>query len=288
MKRILVVALAMLLLLTACSAGVSQAEYDALVAENEQLKQQLAQYEGSENVQTQNAPEAVEESSSQEITLSEPIAVDASPASESDFIYVNNGTEVQINGYKGNGGYIVMPSEIEGNPVTRIAQDAFRGADTITGIVLPESLNYIGDSAFMYLSGLTGVLVIPETVTEIGQHAFFATSLTGIVIKGSCEIGPDSFRSILPLEFIYIEESCAPSINFRAFADNPALTKAILPETMGEFKEDVFKGCNQLVICTPQSSSYVAGYANSNFIAVDTDSYAEQAKHFSEMYPAGE
>lgn len=257
----------MMLVLTGCSTGVSQETYDALLTENEQLKQQLAQYKGI----TKNTS-GFEKSTD-----------NTNPASKTDFVYVNNGSEVQINGYKGNGGRVVIPTEIEGSIVTRIAANAFKDAENITGIVLPEKLQYIGDNAFYGLSNLTGVAVIPNTVTVIEGHAFQSTQLTGLVIKSSCEININAFANISTLEFVYVEESCAPKIGTSAFSYAEKLTTAIFPNTMVEIKDETFFACNNMIIFTT-SGSFAETYANRNFIKVDTNSYAEMMNKFAEKY----
>lgn len=91
------------------------------------------------------------------------------------FRYVNNGSTIQINGYKGKGGNIVVPDEIEGSPVTRIADNAFKGCDDVAGVALPQNLQYIGSHAFYSLESLKGVLVVSETLTEIDGPAFQGT-----------------------------------------------------------------------------------------------------------------
>ncbi len=270
-KKLLLAIFVLVFTLTGCSNGVSQEAYDALLAENEQLKQQLAQYEGTSENQKENTPNVNENIDN------------STPASASDFNYVNNGSEVQINGYKGNGGYVVIPTEIDGSVVTRIAPQAFENAESITGIVLPEKLQYIGDNAFYGLKNLTGVLVIPETVTVIEGHAFQSTRLTGLVIKSSCEININTFANINSLEFIYVEEGCAPEIGTSAFSYAEALTVAVFPDTMVEIKDETFSACNNMVIYTT-SGSYAETYANRNFISVNTESYAEQVENFSKEY----
>lgn len=270
-KKSLPILFVLIFTLTGCSNGVSQEAYNALLEENEQLKQQLAQYEAASENQTENTPNV-----NQDIDNS-------TPASASDFNYVNNGSEVQINGYKGNGGYVVIPTEIDGSVVTRIAPDAFENAESITGIVLPEKLQYIGDNAFYGLKNLTGVLVIPETVTVIEGHAFQSTRLTGLVIKSSCEININTFANINSLEFVYVEEGCAPEIGISAFSYAEALTVAVFPNTMVEIEDETFSACNNMVIYTPQGS-YAEIYANRNFISVNTESYAEQVESFSKEY----
>lgn len=270
-KKLFLVMLILVLTLTGCSSGILQEDYDALLAENERLKQQLAQHERNTGNQENNTPYLDQNTDIPE------------PAAESDFIYVNNGSEVQINGYKGNGGQVVIPTEIEGSVVTRIAPEAFEEAENVTGIVLPEKLQYIGDNAFYDLKNMTGVLVIPETVTTIEGHAFQSTRLTGLVIKSSCEININAFANIYSLEFIYVEEGCAPQIGTSAFSYAEALTVAVFPSTMIEIKDETFKACNSMVIYTTPSS-FAEDYANRNFISVNTKDYATQVKNFSNIY----
>ncbi|MDD6405738.1 MAG: leucine-rich repeat protein, partial [Clostridiales bacterium] len=45
-------------------------------------------------------------------------------------------------------GEIVIPSEIEGMPVTGISDYAFNGCDGLTSITIPEGVTSIGDEAF--------------------------------------------------------------------------------------------------------------------------------------------
>lgn len=256
-----------------CTSCASQEDYDALLAENEALKQELALYTGEDIIQD-------EEAVGSPVIEYDP---NAAPAAESDFLYVNNGTAVQINGYQGAGGYVVIPDEIEGVPVTRIATGAFEDVKTITGIVLPEKLEYIGDSAFYWAENLTGVLVIPETVTVIEGHAFQVTNFTGLVIQSDCEIGINAFANMDLIEFIYVKEGCTPRIGSSVFGYSDILTTAIFPDTMVEIEDETFVACNSMTIYTP-AGSFAEEYANRNFIKVDTAGYNEQVAKYSKIY----
>lgn len=204
-------------------------------------------------------------------------------ASEDDFVFVNNGNEIQINGYKGNGGNIIIPPEIDGTPVTRIADSAFKDATNITGVVLPEKLQYIGDFAFVNLDNLRGVIVLPESMVEVGGHAFQSTGITGVVIQSDCELNVNAFANAYEMEFVYVADGCAPAIGTAVFGSNKSLNVAVFPEDMYQIKDETFNACNALVIYAP-AGSYAEKYAKNNFIQTDTDGYAEQVEYFAEIY----
>lgn len=72
---------------------------------------------------------------------------------------------------------LVIPSHIEGCPVTAIAEQAFLSVELTGTLTLPGTLKRIGESAFSGRTGLTGNLFIPSSVEEIGRNAF--NSCTG-------------------------------------------------------------------------------------------------------------
>ena len=72
-----------------------------------------------------------------------------------------NSTTAQVSGYTGSDDKIVISADYLGYPVTIIAANAFENNDTITEIILPNSIGYIGDSAFDGCSAL-------ETIHYIG------------------------------------------------------------------------------------------------------------------------
>lgn len=96
---------------------------------------------------------------------------------DSSFYYTNlSGTliipndviEVGYQAFAGSRiGNVVFP-----NKITKIETWAFGGCSSLSGaLILPESLSYIGDYAF-YDCAFTGNLVLPENVSYIGQSAF--------------------------------------------------------------------------------------------------------------------
>ena len=81
-------------------------------------------------------------------------------------------------------GELVIPESVvyygTSYAVTSIANNAFYNCSGLTGsLVIPNSILTIGESAFWYCSGMTGSLTLPEDVTSIGHAAFFGCKFTG-------------------------------------------------------------------------------------------------------------
>ena len=70
---------------------------------------------------------------------------------------------------------LVIPSEYEGKPVTRISEKAFYKCITLYNVTIPDTVTEIGDSAFQDCTVKT--VNIPSSVKKIGKKAFFGCSL---------------------------------------------------------------------------------------------------------------
>ncbi|MBU1093629.1 MAG: leucine-rich repeat protein [Firmicutes bacterium] len=77
---------------------------------------------------------------------------------------------------------IQIPKNHEGKPVTKIADYGFGGCYSLTGIMIPSSVNTIGAYAFMGCEALV-MFYISEFVTEIGEALFMnCTGLDEILV----------------------------------------------------------------------------------------------------------
>lgn len=66
---------------------------------------------------------------------------------------------------------LIIPSEIEGYPVTTIGNYAFYGCKGLTSITIPNSVMSIGNNAFSNCIRLESV-IIPKSVRYIGERSF--------------------------------------------------------------------------------------------------------------------
>ena len=82
----------------------------------------------------------------------------------------------------------VIPREIDGRPVVALERDLLKSLDGFSEakeVVIPDSVTEIGAHAFAVCENLTSV-VIPDSVTTIGDNAFaHCASLTSVAIPNS-------------------------------------------------------------------------------------------------------
>lgn len=143
----------------------------------------------------------------------------------------------------GNESYMLLPSDIDGMPVRKIADGAFAGVH-MYGVIFPDTVESIGDGAFQN-SGLYRI-VFPENLERIGARAFEKCNLTRVAF-------PDK-----PL-----------LIGERAFAENKGLWTVLVPDVETEMEKDVFEDCaSQFLLCygtgQDEKRNKVISYAEGN------------------------
>ena len=163
-------------------------------------------------------------------------------AEETDWLYtINDQQEVQITGYAdSSAAELTIPAQIEGMPVTALAEHAFEGYENLTQVTLPDTLEQIGVCAFAYCSSLLEIQ-LPDSVTEIGDSAFYqCDSLEEIVFSAQLlRIGSYAFYRCTNLTQADLPEGLA-EIGDYAFAQCVGLQQIALPDSLTSLGADAF------------------------------------------------
>jgi hypothetical protein len=222
------------------------------------------------------------------------VAVLVACPSEAQFIYTANNGTVTITGYTGTNDVVVIPSTIDGLPVTSIGTNAFQNAP-INAVSIPNSVISIGDYAFASCYQLTN-LTIGNGVSSIGELAFAEASLSSVTIPDSVtNIGFGAFEDCAPLTAItvgaqnttyssldgvlfdkrqsdliefptglsgsYAIPDTVTNIETGAFSDCSGLTMVTIPTSLSTIK-DAFWNCIRLTnVIIPDSVTNIGYYA---------------------------
>jgi hypothetical protein len=203
---------------------------------------------------------------------------------QAQFIYTTNSGAITITSYTGSGGAVVIPATTNGYPVTSIADEAFESAP-LTCVIIPNSVTNVGNYAFALCTSLTNISVdasnpaysslsgvlfdneqvtllqfpgglggsysIPNSVTSVGEGAFFGCeSLTGVTIPNSVtNIGDEVFQICVGLTSVTIPNSVT-SVGEGAFYECYMLTNVTIGNSITSIGDYAFYGCGSLTSVT--------------------------------------
>ncbi|MCL2638584.1 MAG: leucine-rich repeat domain-containing protein [Oscillospiraceae bacterium] len=155
----------------------------------------------------------------------------------------NSGLEIR--NYLSEDPHVVIPSEINGIPVTGIDDRAFRETDIIS-VIIPESLTSIDRRAFHGRESLTSV-ILPDNLIRIRYAAFKGCiSLANINIPDNViEIDESAFSGCAALENIILPSGLT-SIASRVFLNCTSLKSVYIPESVTKIEGEAFKNCTSL------------------------------------------
>lgn len=149
-----------------------------------------------------------------------------------DFSYnVIDSSSVEIAGYNGGKTEVVIPESVNGRKVVSIGNEAFMENQTITSVVVPDTVTTIGDSAFFACRSLSSINM-PKQLKKISKSAFGATSIQEFVAPDSLlEIGDVAFSDCENLKSVTLSKDLQ-IIGNTAFFACPKMTKIIIPENV--------------------------------------------------------
>jgi len=140
---------------------------------------------------------------------------------------------------------LVIPSQIDGIPVTEIYcensyTDPYRNL-SVKKIVLPDTIQVIGEKAFMHMLSLRNIN-IPSSVVSIGPFAFSSCKgLKQITISESVETIEDcAFRDCHHLEQIHFLGNGLKHIGKEAFYKSRALKQISFPASLEMMERSAF------------------------------------------------
>ncbi len=135
---------------------------------------------------------------------------------------------------------VILPNSLED-----IGQSAFEMCVNLTKINFPKNLKKIGKRAF-YSLGFDGELYLPNSITEIGERAFACSKIKSIVLPNSIsKIAEDCFTYCFNLQEIQIPNG-VKVIEKSAFCRCSKLKSVTFPATLEKIGKYAFEGCKML------------------------------------------
>ncbi|GHV33088.1 hypothetical protein AGMMS4952_24590 [Spirochaetia bacterium] len=194
----------------------------------------------------------------------------AAPASDFKYDLDKAGTGVLIQKYLGKSAVVRIPETIEGYPVTVIGEWAFSNTSgIITSVVIPNSVTEIRERAFYDRRDLTTV-TFPDKLVTIGKGAFKESGLTSVKL-------PDTVTTIEDETFYYCSDLTTVTfpnklvrIGASAFNGCRSLRSVRIPDTVTSIGNGAFGACEKLTGVTLSASLITIG----DYAFSDGDEYA--------------
>ncbi|MGN0687184.1 MAG: leucine-rich repeat domain-containing protein [Oscillospiraceae bacterium] len=217
-------------------------------------------------------------SSEPEIVETEPeVKPVVTPIEEFEYKHDDELGGMVITKYNGSIPMVIIPDEIDGEPVVAIGEEAFDKSEAfLESISMPDTVKLIGSGAFCGCRDLTNVklsssletikdfafgacgfseITLPESLKCIGDFAFNkCENLKSVTIPEGVEIIEDgAFLECTNLETVNLHDKIT-AIDSEAFA-RCGIKKITLPDNITKIGYNVFVG-NKNIIISYKGSSY--------------------------------
>ena len=166
-----------------------------------------------------------------------------------------------INKYLGDDSVVWIPEKISGYTVTGIGGKCFE-KQSLKGVVIPETVTSIGNNAFQGCTNLTSVTFkgAPSTIT-VGNNAFQnCVNLKSINLPAAKTIGSLAFDSCTSLEKISLEFG-TEQIGDWCFRNCTNLKEVEIPESVNVIGQGAFSGEHRedmIIYCVEGSAGHDA------------------------------
>jgi hypothetical protein len=179
-----------------------------------------------------------------------------------DFVYVPSASGASVTSYTGTNADVVVPDTLGSLPVTAIAALAFVGNTNLATLVVPDTVTTIGDRVFLGCANL-GSVTLGQGVVAIGAYAFDnCVSLTNINIPNSMtNIGDGIFLGCGSLSLITIPDSVI-SMGNNTFGSCTNLTSINLGNGITRIGDYAFDNCTGLTnVSVPANVINIGAFA---------------------------
>ncbi|MBR1983533.1 MAG: DUF4838 domain-containing protein [Clostridia bacterium] len=194
-------------------------------------------------------------------------------------------TYAEVVGYEGSSSRIILASEYQGKPVKSIYKEAFSDK-SITSIIIPESVTKIGEKAFYNCTALESIKV-SDCVQTIGSYAFDNCNESLYVVENNLKYLNVNDKPYYVLVGVEDNTLTACEINSQtqfvgsyAFDECNALSTIVIPASVKHVGAQAFNGCSSL-----QTVKYGASLSSWENIVVDNgnDSFINATRFYADV-----
>lgn len=153
-------------------------------------------------------------------------------------------TAVYVSGFEGNvpsDGYVEIPAELDGYPVTGIAENTFENLTELKGIYIPAELTYIDSNAFKGCGDIDiKISQNQDADDDFDSNDWYEDHKQDYIISGSTLVSYKGNDEIITIPY-----NCS-SIANGAFKNNKTIKTVYIEKELEKIGDSAFEGCTSL------------------------------------------